>query len=259
MSYPLVSVIMVVYNNRASVESTIKSVLAQDAEFFEFIVIDGASKDGTVEIIKRYEDHIAYFVSEPDQGIYHAMNKGVGSATGDYCIFMNSGDTFADADVIAAFSEYLKTLEYDVVYGDVITMSNNGVRILKKAELPGNKHRMYFCHQSAFAATSILKKYPFDESYSMSADFKFFKQCFNANCKFKYIPQSVSIFNLQGISKTQRLKGLQENIRVIKENDTGFEKIRLLIRIFPSYAMKWIRSVRKKDDPSSLQAAEYRL
>jgi len=247
MSQPLVSVITVVYNNVSIIESTIQSVLAQSSSEYEYIIIDGGSNDGTLDLIRKYEQRLTHFISEPDTGIYNAMNKGVEAANGHYCVFMNSGDVFVDENIIDSFVDVLKRKEDDIVYGDVLTTTGNGQTALKKAESPGNKHRMYFCHQSVFAATSLLKKYPFDESYKMSADFKFFKQCYNNGHRFKYVPLPVAIFNLQGMSKVQRLKGLRENIRVIMENDHGIEKMRLLFRIFPSYSIKWIRERAKSN------------
>ncbi len=235
MYYCLISVITVVYNNVSMIESTIQSVVSSNFSDFEYIVIDGNSNDGTTEVIKKYSNQITQFISESDNGIYHAMNKGVNLSKGLYCIFMNSGDRFVDKDVLSTFSKVLQTNKYDIVYGDVITSDINGNTNLRKAELPCNKHRMYFCHQSAFVSTYLLKKYPYDESYNMSADLKFFKQCYNLGYPFKYISQSVALYNMQGFSNVHRIKGLKENIRVIKENDKGIEKIRLLLRIFPTY------------------------
>jgi hypothetical protein len=96
---------------------------------------------------------------------------------------------------------------------------------------------MYFCHQSAFAKRSLLNEMPFDEKYKMSADFKFFKMAYKRNATFKYIDYPVSIFDNKGVSNTQRAKGLRENVAVIKECDSGFERMRLLLRIWPSLFM----------------------
>jgi len=236
-----VSIITVVYNNYSSIKHTIESVLGQNYQKFEYIIIDGQSTDGTIEIIQQYQESITKFISEKDQGIYDAMNKGVRAAKGRYCLFMNSGDIFANSEVLTTFSGLLNESKNDIVYGDVITLNSAGMHQYKSAEPPCNKHRMYFCHQSAFAATKILLKHPFDLNYKMSADFKFFKLCYINKYHFAYLTKAVAIFNLQGISKTQRVRGLRENIRIINEVDTGLEKIRLLLRILPSYLTQKIR------------------
>lgn len=238
---PLVSVITVVYNNVAFIEKTINSVLSQIFDDFEYIIIDGGSTDGTLEIIKKYQNNLSHLISEKDRGIYDAMNKGVNVSSGKYCVFMNSGDIFANVNVMSDFQRELFPIHSDVVYGDVITVDSNGCRNYKKAENPGNKHRMYFCHQSAFASTRLLRLFPFDTKYPMSADFKFFKTCFQKKYVFKYVPQPVAIFSLTGVSKVQRIRGLEENMRVIIDVDSGIERIRLLLRIFPSYFIQRIR------------------
>lgn len=111
-----VTVVTVCYNAATVIEETILSVLSQDYQSMEYIVIDGGSTDGTVDIIKKYSDRIAYWVSEPDGGIYYAMNKAVEHATGDYVNFMNAGDTFFDSNVLKDIF-YRKLYTEDVIYG----------------------------------------------------------------------------------------------------------------------------------------------
>ena len=138
---PLVTVITVCYNAVSLIEKTIRSVLAQQYEHIEYVVVDGSSTDGTIEIIRKYEAHISHWITEQDEGIYDAMNKGVAMATGEWCIFLNAGDTFAADDVLNRVFQVPR--EADVIYGDVV---KNGT--VKAAEPPHNSHRMYFCHQS---------------------------------------------------------------------------------------------------------------
>ena len=114
------SVITINYNNREGLKHTIDSVVCQTYTDFEFIIIDGGSTDGSVEIIREYEEHITYWVSEKDHGIYHAMNKGVAQAHGDYCIFMNSGDCFHSSYVLDSIKEY----QEDIICGKVIKGNN---------------------------------------------------------------------------------------------------------------------------------------
>src|ERR1700744_4570938 len=102
MAKPVLSVITIVYNNVKDIERTMLSVLGQTYPAIEYIVVDGLSNDGTLDVIKKYKDRVAKFISEKDEGIYDAMNKGLALASGDYVIFMNSGDEFFDAETIAA-------------------------------------------------------------------------------------------------------------------------------------------------------------
>ena len=178
---PLVTVITVTFNARAALERTIRSVANQDYPRLEYIVIDGGSTDGTLETIKENEGNITQWVSESDQGIYDAMNKGVRMAHGEYCIFMNAGDTFVTPHTVSDFFSQLYA-PADVAYGDII---KNG--ILKPALPPRNCHKMYYCHQAVFTRTDCLRQYPFDMAHRYSADFKQSKQLFLAGKKFVHI------------------------------------------------------------------------
>ena len=113
MSDPLISIVTVTYHDKIGLEKTIKSVQGQSYDNIEYIVIDGGSTDGTIEIIKKYEDRIDYWISEPDSGIYDAMNKGIDAATGDFVIFMNSNDTFYTEGTVETFA---RQMSEDKVY-----------------------------------------------------------------------------------------------------------------------------------------------
>lgn len=121
---PLITVITVVYNGEKYLEETILSVINQSYENIEYIIIDGGSTDGTLDIIKKYEDKIAYWVSEKDKGIYDAMNKGIKTATGEWLNFMNAGDHFYSRDILAKLFDNLNQDEYDLIYSDIL-FSNN--------------------------------------------------------------------------------------------------------------------------------------
>ena len=115
-----VSIITSVYNNEATIEDAIKSVLSQNYNNIEYIVVDGASKDGTVTIIKKYEDKISTFVSEKDKGIYDGLNKGVSLATGDIIGFLHSDDIYADENIISEVVEAFEKNKTDSIYGDLV-------------------------------------------------------------------------------------------------------------------------------------------
>jgi glycosyltransferase involved in cell wall biosynthesis len=240
----LISVVTVVYNGEALIENTLQSVIAQRNCDYEYIIIDGSSSDNTLSILQKYKDKIDTIVSEPDSGIYNAMNKGARIAKGSYTIFLNCGDNFANEFILQKIQNSFTSIEYDVIYGNILKYLGNEL-IEKKAEKPGNKHRMYFCHQSCAIRTSILQTNPFDEKYKMSSDFKLFKMLFKNKASFCKVDFPIAIFDTSGVSNTNRSEGLLENIKIINECDKGLERLRLLARIFPSYVAAKIKDLSK--------------
>jgi glycosyltransferase involved in cell wall biosynthesis len=231
---PLITVITVNYNNATALEKTVRSVITQNYTPLEYIVIDGASDDGSTDVIKRYETKITKWISEQDSGIYHAMNKGIGMATGEWICFLNCGDIFVDNGSVGKVAEEIVSGSENtsIVYGNILISQSDGTHREKPAKEPCNLHRMFFCHQSAFVKTGILRRYLFDEHYKMSADLKFFKQCYYGGHLFRHLNFPVVIYDMSGISNTSREKGLRENIAVVREMDKGFDKIIFLLRLY---------------------------
>ena len=233
MSNPvLVTVVTVCRNVKSSLEKTMNSLLHQSYAHIDYVIIDGASTDGTPEMLGKTED--IRWISEPDKGIYDAMNKGIRMAEGEWVIFMNAGDVFASDDTLSKVFSVER--DADVIYGDVIKGDN-----IKKAEPPHNGHRMYFCHQSAFVRTSCLKEFPFDIQHRMSADFKQMKQLYLAGKTFMQLDFPIAVFDTSGVSNAQRSKGLYDNIQVIREVDNWKERLRLLPRLLFTYWMCRLR------------------
>lgn len=246
MHNSIISIITVTYNASELLEKTILSVLEQSYNNVEYIIIDGGSKDATVECIRKYKDQLAYWESKPDRGIYHAMNKGVAKATGAWICFLNAGDVFDNKFVVEKMVAAIPTdKSAKILYGDVITLGKDGERNEKIASAPCNKHRMYFCHQSAFVSTNLLRTYPFDENYKMSADFKFFKESYYRGDGFVHMPFPVAIYDMSGISNTNRTAGIRENMDVIKEVDRGIVKYKFLLKLFFTLTVLQIRSRKK--------------
>ena len=230
-----ITVITVAYNAREALATTIQSVAAQTYQPLEYIVIDGGSTDGSREVIENHRSDITYWVSEADGGIYDAMNKGVAKATGDYCIFMNAGDTFVSADTV---SNVIKAMDkgVDVVYGDIVKDGKS------KASLsPRNCHKMFYCHQSAFTRTSCLREFPFDTSHRYSADFKQAKQLVLAGKRFQHLPILVAHFDTSGVSNTHRSEGLWDNIKVVCETDCFADRLRFLPHLIVPWLMCRLR------------------
>ena len=230
----IVTIITVCRNHAQELERTIRSMESQTWQEKEYLVIDGASTDDSLDVIKAHEASITRWVSEPDQGIYDAMNKGVKMAQGEWVIFMNAGDTFAGDDTLQRV--FGSAQDADVIYGDVIKGE-----LVKKAEAPRNAHRMFYCHQSAFVRTSCLREFPFDIRHRMSADFKQVKQLYLSGKRFRQLDFPVANFDTQGVSNRNRSAGLYDNIQVIRETDRLWEQVRLLPRLWITYLICRIR------------------
>lgn len=211
------SVITINYNNKEGLSDTLKSVSRQTYKDYEYIIIDGASTDGSVEIIKENAKYINYWVSEQDYGIYNAMNKGVSRAHGDYCIFMNSGDCFYNESVLLNISKEIGN--EDIIVGRVY---NNCYQELSAR--PTRNISLYHLysgaipHQGAFIKTFLLKENPYDESLRISADWKFFIQTIIfKNCSFRYTDVRIAIYDTQGVSSQKPALMRKEKEQYLKE------------------------------------------
>lgn len=210
------TVITINYNNLEGLRHTIDSVVNQTYDNYEYIIIDGGSTDGSLDIIKRYNDFITYWVSEKDRGIYHAMNKGVTQAHGDYCIFMNSGDCFYDRDVLTNVSNVIT--DEGVVVGKVVYDNDNIISPPPKSgEL--TLYHLYsgaIPHQGSFIKTDLLRKYPYDENLKISSDWKFFLQTLILdNCSIRYSDVFVARYDMHGFSSSNPELMLQEKEKVL--------------------------------------------
>lgn len=158
---PKVSVITVVRNDKEHIESTLNSLFVQDYPNIEYIVIDGASTDGTLEILEKYRSKIDYLISEPDNGIYDAMNKGISLSYGDYIGFLNSGDEYADSRVFSTIFMNLSERK-DIIYGDSIEVSEDGEKVIRTADFSVMEYGPIYRHGSSFVRSDIQKKCIFD-------------------------------------------------------------------------------------------------
>ncbi len=173
MNYcPKISVVTVVYNDVANIEETIRSVINQTYKNIEYIIIDGGSTDGTVDLIRKYAENLDYWVSEPDNGIYHAMNKGALKATGKYINFLNSGDTFYSYNVVSKIVDSLVKLDVDLIHGKAVVIYP-AYNVIVKGSLSSLKKDSWVCHQAIFVKTEIQKRNLFDTKYKSLADVDF--------------------------------------------------------------------------------------
>ena len=220
---PKLSIITVTLNDSKGLKKTIESVVSQTFTDYEYIVIDGGSTDGSVEIIKQYAEKITYWISEPDKGVFQAMNKGIQRANGDYCLFMNSGDCIYSQNTL--YNIFSKQKEYDVDFmvgsAIIVTSRNKKVRIKIPPLKITAKHLIAapLCHQSTFIKTNILKLNPYDENLRIAADWvHMFQEFVFGNASYLKLNEIVSTFDNGGISSTNLDLARNERNIFLNEN-----------------------------------------
>ena len=215
----LVTIVTVTYNAEDLLEETILSVINQDYANIEYIIIDGASCDGTVDIIKKYEDKINYWISEPDDGIYFAMNKAIEQATGKWINFMNAGDSFVASNTVTSVINE-KISDHDLVYGGIYVLKPKNKVLTQPPEKSDLLLYPSICHQSLFTRTEILKKYLFDTSYKICADYDLELKCENKGYKFKRLNYPIANFLADGLNSKELYRTRIEGISILlKYND----------------------------------------
>jgi len=235
---PLISVITVVYNGEKYLEETIQSVINQTYDNVEYIIIEGGSSDGTVDIIKKYEDKVDYWVSERDKGIYDAMNKGLRLSVGDWINFMNADDMFYSQAVIQELF-HANTESADVLYGDSLIIDKN-FSLLKKAYAyePDNV-RLLTSHNAFFIRASFYK-IGYNISYNLCADLDLlYKILFSSsNIRVQKKDILISIFRLGGISSLHDFKLAYESAIITYRYTKGLKAIVIPIKIIFIMSLK---------------------
>lgn len=198
-----VSIITINLNNKDGLEKTIRSVIEQTYKDFEFIIIDGGSADGSVEVIGQNKNRITKCISEKDAGIYNAMNKGIGLANGEYCLFLNSGDYLADSGIIAKVFD--ANHDAEILYGELIFDFGEGRKEVAKRPEKIDMPYLYndnIWHPAAFIKRSLLQSAGgYNEQYKIAGDYDFF---FNViavkKVKCLYLPYPIAVYDTKGIS-----------------------------------------------------------
>jgi len=215
MNGPLISVITVVYNAANKLEKTILSVTGQHYPNIEYIIIDGGSTDGTLDIIRKYQSKITYWESAPDNGVYDAMNKGVKKATGQWVYFLGAGDVlYSVIDRVAERLVGPNTIYYGDVYReDTKTLYDGRFSPFKLAV-------SNICHQSIFYPESVFSKYAYDTRYKIQADHVLNMQCHgDKHYRFEYMPLTICIYEGDGYSATALDKPFfADKIKLVKNN-----------------------------------------
>ncbi len=234
------SIITINYNNREGLRKTIDSVVSQTYKDYEWIVIDGGSTDGSKELIEQYQDKFSYWCSEPDKGVYNAMNKGIAKVQGDYISCMNSGDTFYDKTTLSQVFSTPHTA--DILYGDWLQVYSDHTQ-KKHFPYPVDLYSFYtksICHQAMFVSAQLLKEKNFDESFKLLGDYSRWTEAFMADSTFEYLPLIVCKYDMMGLSSTnddicmkeiERIRSLYPaNIRELLDRLEAYEKNRTLQR-----------------------------
>lgn len=196
---PLISIVTVVYNGEKYLEQTIISILGQDYDNVEYIIIDGGSTDRTLDIIKKYQDQVDYWISEPDTGPFNAMNKGASLSSGEYIAFLNADDWYAK-NTFNIISSIIKIDNSDYIFGNVEMYENNNYLWTFKSRLENYKYQMPIPHPSLFIKRKYLISIGFDETYNAISDYDFIIKIINKKLKYKYVNNTFTYFRVGGIS-----------------------------------------------------------
>ncbi|MCK5505865.1 MAG: glycosyltransferase [Thermodesulfovibrionia bacterium] len=233
---PLVSIITPSYNSGKYLEATIRDILDQDYSNIEYIVIDGGSTDESISIIKQYEKNITYWVSEPDEGISDAFNKGIKVSKGEIIGIHNAGDGYPDGAIEIAVKSLFENPDYDFVYGDMVYTDSAGKpeHVMKgernyldkiNSTLPTLNHPTVFVRRNVYETCGL-----FDTSYKIAMDYEFFLRITHAGKKGRYIEKPLALMALGGISYSRFYDGYREVCNASIKY--GYNPLKAYVRLF---------------------------
>lgn len=219
---PLISIITIVFNGAKHLQKTIKEIISQTYKDYEYIIIDGNSNDDTINVIKKHNEHITKWISEPDNGLYDAMNKGLKLATGKYIWFINAGDFPYSAKTLDIISELTKD-NPDIIYGETMTIDDNYNEIGLKRLSPGPdltwkslKNGLIVCHQSILVKKEIAE--PYNINYRIAADYDWVLSALKKAKKITYTNCIITNFLYGGLNQKFILTGLKERFIIMIRN-----------------------------------------
>lgn len=208
------SIITVSFNAFNEIEDTIKSVCNQTFRKFEYIVIDGGSFDGTCDIIEKYSNEISIYISEKDDGIYDAMNKGISLSRGKFLIFMNAGDRFFDCTILSKIVEIESLEQYSLIYGDYYREDHTALVYRTSRDYSTIWYGMFASHQAMFFHRQVIEPLKYDISLRIGADYDLVAKIICTKLlKIKKINVPICIFNTSGISNEDWKFALLENFK----------------------------------------------
>ena len=210
-----ITIVTVSFNDATNLKKTIENVTLQDYKNLEYIVIDGGSKDNSVEIIKNYKYKIDFWISEPDRGIYDAMNKSLNYAHGSWILFMNAGDTFVSNNTLSqVFAHDIKD-DVCVIYGDNYLVYPFGKSVNRASSNLDFSRHLPFNHQSSMVRTSVIKKYLFNTDYKILADMDMFYRIFKDGLGFMHVDVFICNYLMDGFSSTNGMLFFKEREKLL--------------------------------------------
>ena len=246
MHDPSISIITVVYNGADYLETAMQSVLHQEYPELEYIIIDGGSTDGSLEIIKRYEDQLAYWVSEPDDGIYNAMNKGLAVARGDIIGLLNADDYYLDG-ALRKVADVYRRHGGELWYGKILKLrqvDGEDLFIELEPDLQAMERRMSIFHPATFVHRTVYERIgTFDESFKLAADYEFLLRAYKSGCCFQYVDQPLSVYRYGGASSSA-LNLHWEGYRILRKYNLPYMKegIGAIVRFIVKYNLRKLLS-----------------
>lgn len=246
---PKISIVTIAYNCEKEIEETILSVINQQYENKEYIVADGASKDGTMSVVNKYRDNIDVIISEPDNGRSDAFNKGIAHASGDYIVMINAGDLLAE-DALSKFAKnYVPG--YDVVKGNTIRWNEEtGFKSMEYPVIhyPAIPFNFLICHQSTYISKKAYEQYGgYGLDYHVAMDFDLMLRFTQKGAKFKKIDEDLAVFRMGGISQTAGKRRYDEMKKAMLTN--GHSKLDTIIFIIYIHFRTGVRNILNKINP----------
>jgi len=249
---PLISVITVAFNGAATVEKAIRSVIEQTYSNIEYIVVDGGSSDGTLDIIHKYEEKIDYWISEKDAGIYDAMNKGVQLSAGDMVAFLNADDFYKDPGVLARVAKVMQAEQLDALYGDVEFFRHGNqddvVRRYNSGRFTAGRLGWGWmpAHPAMFLRRALFERYGlFRTDYRIAGDFEFIARVFkHPELRHRHLPETLVRMQMGGVSTSGWRATLQLNremMRACRANAIPTNWLKMLVR-YPLKALEFFRA-----------------
>jgi glycosyltransferase involved in cell wall biosynthesis len=256
---PRISIITVVFNEANLIENTLLSVFNQEYDNYEYIVIDGNSTDGTVQILEKYKHRFSTYISEPDKGLYDAMNKGIKHVKGEYVLFLNAGDLFYNSNILMYIADMAKKHNPDIIYGDTVLIDEDGAeKNLRRLRPPKNlnwkqlKYGMLICHQSFFIKSAIIDYY--DLNYKYVADYDWMIRMLQRSRKNINGQIIISKFLIGGLSKKKRIQSLKERFNAMKKHygiiTTLFVHLIFIFRYLYSYMLQILKKPDSTQSPA---------
>ncbi|TPG40095.1 glycosyltransferase family 2 protein [Flavobacterium pectinovorum] len=256
---PKISIITVVYNDGKNISRTIESVINQSYNHIEYVIIDGGSTDSTVEEINKYRNKIDVFISEKDKGIYDAMNKGIQLCSGEWLLFLNSGDFFHSTDILDLMSRHIEqSNNSDIIYGDFNVLSE-GVKfgfVNKATDVNRIKKDMIFSHQACLIKRSLHQKNIYDLKYRICADYDFLLQSYLEGAKFYKVSEVIATVSNGGLSDMNRINVFKERLQI---KNTLTPSLMNHFYFFKSVAYLSFVELVKKSIPDSVFEKIYKL